>query len=187
MSQILEEASPSQNAHESSLLTCRAAENAHTRSTSSVERMDTNMSQNIEGDSGSLVTRIVTPVDCEQDMSRSETLGRHISRLQSASHMAKRAVVQKLLVGTLGTFIFMISHHIFLLLLDGRPAGERRQFWVKTASNAFSQIAVLFMTVVATIVLSQLVRFPFFYSLLCLICILDLEKALPEILHHCHY
>lgn len=74
-----------------------------------------------------------------------------------APQSAKRDFVMKLLSGTVSTLVFMLAHHFFLSVLESRLAGEREQFWLKAASNAFSQVVVLFMSIVATAILAQLV------------------------------
>lgn len=69
---------------------------------------------------------------------------------------AERRVITTILLGFIGTLVGIIGHHLFLFILNGRPA--KAEFWIKTASNAFSQVVVIFMGLIITASLIQSVR-----------------------------
>lgn len=69
---------------------------------------------------------------------------------------AEKRMTVKMFIGLIGTLLGIIGHHIFLFFVNGHRAES--QFWIKTASNAFSQVVVLFMGFIAMSSLTQLVR-----------------------------
>lgn len=69
---------------------------------------------------------------------------------------AEKRMTVKMFIGLIGTLLGIIGHHIFLFFVKGHRAES--QFWIKTASNAFSQVVVLFMGFIAMSSLTQLVR-----------------------------
>lgn len=69
---------------------------------------------------------------------------------------AERRLTTTVLVGLIGALLVTICHHLFLFIIDGRPA--QAQLWIKNASNAFSQVVVLFMGLIAASSLTQSVR-----------------------------
>ena len=71
---------------------------------------------------------------------------------------AKKEVAIMILSGLAGSLLGMLGHHFFLSYLDGRIIEDRWQFWIRNASNAFSQVVVMFMGLVFTSLLTQAVR-----------------------------
>lgn len=71
-------------------------------------------------------------------------------------HAAEKRLVTTILVGLIGAIFGIIGHYLLLIILNGRRA--EAQFWIKTVSNAFSQVVVLSMGLVMTSSLTQSVR-----------------------------
>jgi len=70
---------------------------------------------------------------------------------------AKKDVAMTIFIGLAGALLGILGHHFFLSYLDGRIIEGRWQFWSRNASNAFSQVVVMFMALVATSLLTQAV------------------------------
>jgi hypothetical protein len=71
---------------------------------------------------------------------------------------AKKDVARAIFIGLAGALVGILGHHFFLSYLDGRIVEGRWQFWIRNASNAFSQVVVMFMGLVVTSLLTQAVR-----------------------------
>lgn len=69
---------------------------------------------------------------------------------------AEKRLTAMVLIGLIGALLGVFGHHWFLFIINGQRA--EAQFWIKTASNAFSQIVTLFMGIVAASSLTQSVR-----------------------------
>ena len=70
---------------------------------------------------------------------------------------AKKDVATTIFIGLAGAILGILGHHFFLSYLDGRIVEGRWQFWSRNASNAFSQVVVMFMGLVVASLLTQAV------------------------------
>lgn len=76
---------------------------------------------------------------------------------QTIIQAAKIQLLVTVQIGLIGSLAAMVGHHFFLARLDGQSAEAFSQFWIKTASNAFSHVVVMFIGLVVTSLLAQAV------------------------------
>lgn len=75
----------------------------------------------------------------------------------------KKSVLLKIGAGTACAIVLMLGHHLFLSSLDGERVDNYSQFWIRNASNAFSQSVVIFIGFSAGPLMIQLVSYTLFY------------------------